>query len=444
MRSNTRRVNPKVVTHEGGQATANLSPILQLRRSVLSTLLFEGTFYESGQDIAERIKSLCMSEAIHIGEIASLAAEARNRFHLRHAPLWLLCGLIARGSGDGIVARTIEQTIQRPDEMAELVSMWNGGDRRTSKTPLPAQMKKGLARAFQKFDAYQLAKYDRKYAVKLPDVLRLVHPRPIDEAQAENWGKLRKGELETPNTWETRLSAGENKKETFEDLITSGRLGYMALLRNLRNMEEAGVDPDLIKKALLDRNGASKMFPYRFVSAARHAPRYEAEIGKAMIWAIEHQPKLLGRTVIVVDCSASMDAPVSSNSEINRKVAAATLASMINGDDVRLFVFGSTYSEIAFRRGIPGVDHIAKHRLGGTNLGAAIKFAESVCKDYDRIIVITDEQTADRVDNPENKGYMINVAPYKDGVGYGKWTHIDGFSSHALRYIYEVEREGLA
>lgn len=72
----------------------------------------------------------------------------------------------------------------------------------------------------------------------------------------------------------------------------------------------------------------------------------------------------------------------------------------------------------------------------GTYLGAAL---ETVEERYDRIIVVTDEQSHDRVAAPRGKGYMINVASARNGVGYGSWVHIDGFSEAVINYIRELE-----
>jgi hypothetical protein len=88
-----------------------------------------------------------------------------------------------------------------------------------------------------------------------------------------------------------------------------------------------------------------------------------------------------------------------------------------------------------------GVDAIVKSQQhGGTRLGMAVAEINARVK-ADRLIVITDEQSHDAVPNAFAKGYMINVASNKNGVGYGAWTHIDGFSEGVLRYIYEAERE---
>ena len=93
------------------------------------------------------------------------------------------------------------------------------------------------------------------------------------------------------------------------------------------------------------------------------------------------------------------------------------------------------------RRGFALRDAIdASQRHNGTQLGKAVERAESEASGYDRLIVITDEQAHDTVPAPKGKGYVINVASYKNGVGYGKWTHIDGWSESVVEYIRTLEQ----
>src|SRR6202007_2263470 len=109
------------------------------------------------------------------------------------------------------------------------------------RTPLSAQVKKGLAAAFTKFDEHALAKYDRAGVVRLRDVLFLCHAKPKDADQAGSWRRLIEGHLYTPDTWEVTLSRGGDKREHWERLLAEHKLGGLALLRNLRNMKDAGV-----------------------------------------------------------------------------------------------------------------------------------------------------------------------------------------------------------
>ncbi|NBP03639.1 MAG: TROVE domain-containing protein, partial [Proteobacteria bacterium] len=269
-----------LMTHEG-KAASRISPSEELRRSVLSCLLWEREFYEDGESIADRIDRL--ADKVPVQELAALAVEARTVFHLRHVPLLLLRALIRRAVGR-IVSDTICSVIQRPDEMCELLSIYWLGSRK----PLSNQMKKGLSRAFQKFTPHQLAKYNRRdKSIKLRDVLFLCHAKPKDEEQAAAWKSLVDGTLASPDTWEVALSSGGDKKETFERLIRENKLGYLALLRNLRTMVDVGCDRDLVKTAILSRrNGADKVLPFRFVAASRAAPSLEKELDIAMLASI--------------------------------------------------------------------------------------------------------------------------------------------------------------
>lgn len=428
-------------THEGAVAK-RINPVQQLRRTVMSCLLWENQFYESGQSVADRIQQLIPLVTPH--QASEIAIEAREVHNLRHVPLLLAACMAKHHRGHSIVADTISRVIKRADELAEIIVIHchiNGVSPSDAKRVLSSQMKKGIAAAFQKFDEYQLAKYNRPGAVKLRDALFLSHAKPKDKKQACVFKRLAADTMKTPDTWEVALSAGGDKREEFERMLRDGKLGYMALLRNLSNMEESGVDPSLVKAALLERKGANRVLPFRFTAAARHAPRYEREIDQALCANIELQPSLSGTTVVLVDVSGSMTwAKVSEKSELTRLDAAATLGAIVNGDDVRVLTFSTQLVEVPPRKGMAGVDVIKRSQPnGGTDLGGAIRIVNEQVK-HDRIIVITDEQSQSRVPDPVcDKAYMINVASYQNGVGYGKWTHIDGFSESVLKFIHEIE-----
>lgn len=441
MRLNTKPIAPHGHTHEGARA-APMNAEQALRRSVMSCLLWEDEFYEDGEDIAKRIVRL--AGALPAAKVAALAIEARERGNLRHVPLMLLSALTTVGKGDKIVADTIERVIRRADELSELLAVHakiNGVVPGEVRKKIPAQMKKGIARAFTKFDEYALAKYDRDGAIRLRDALFMTHPKPIDAEQAALWKRLVANQLAVPDTWEVQLSGGADKKETFERLIREGKLGYLALLRNLRNMADAGCDPDVVKAALVARKGnADRVLPFRYVAAARAAPQFEPAIDQALCEAISELPILPGRTAILVDVSSSMDTALSAKSDMKRIDAAAALGAIWPGD-VRLFTFSHQLVEVPPRRGMAGIDAIIRSQPHqGTYLGQAVGGLNQRVP-YDRIIVITDEQSADAVPDPKGLAYMINVASAQRGVGYGKWNHIDGFSEGILRYIHEIEND---
>lgn len=434
------RARNKVLTHEGAPATAP-NAREQLKRSVNACMLWEDEFYEDGESIADRIAAL----AVQVPDADHIAVEAREKMHLRHAPLWICRALAKAGK---LKASTLERVIQRADELCEFLAMyWRDG-----RQPVSWQVKRGLGAAFRKFDEYQLAKYDRGGQVKLRDVLRIVHPRPTDREQGALWGRLKDGNLKAPDTWEVALSSGADPKATWERLIGEGKLGGLAMLRNLRNMQKVGVSTEVIRQGLRKAN-VSRVLPFRFIAAARFAPQLEPDLEEALLRSLDGKPKLPGSTLILVDHSGSMQQKISSKSDMLRWDAGAGVAMVARElcEDVRVFVFAAgnvryrtTYrgEQIAFevppRRGFALRDAML-NRLdwGGTLLGKAV--AELNELNYDRLIVVTDEQSHDPVPAPKGKGYMINVASYNRGVGYGQWLHINGWSESVLDYIREVE-----
>jgi len=434
-----RKLQPR--THEGARA-AVITAEQALRRSVLSCMLWEDEFYEDGVQIAGRIHELVPQ--VEAAQVAALAVEAREKMKLRHAPLYVVREMARHATHRGLVAETLTRVIQRADELSEFVAIyWAGG-----RQPLSAQVKKGLAAAFGKFDEYALAKYDRAGAVRLRDVLFLSHARPVDEAQAALWKRLAENELATPDTWEVALSAagrgeGVQKREVWERLLAERKLGALALLRNLRNLHTAGVSEELVLGALAALK-TDRVLPFRFLAAARNAPQWESALEGAMFRALESRSGgLAGHTVLLVDVSGSMEAPLSNRSEMRRTDAAYGLAILLReiAEKVTIFTFSNAAKRVASRRGMAlrdALDQSQPH--GGTNLGASLTQVEAAVREgYDRLVVITDEQSHDRVPAPKGKGYVINVASARNGVGYGEWTHIDGWSEAVIDYITSLE-----
>lgn len=423
------------VTHEGAPA-AVLTAEQSLRRSVLACMLWEDEFYESGQTIAHRIRTLVPQ--VEPARVAALAIEARTSMKLRHAPLLLVREMARHASHRGLVAETLAQVIQRADELTEFVAIyWKDG-----RVPLSGQVKKGLAAAFPRFNEYQLAKYDRAAQVRLRDVLFLSHAKPVDAAQAALWKRLIADELAIPDTWEVALSAGgssaDAKRASWERLLTENKLGALALLRNLRNMKEAQVEESLVVAAL-DGMNTDRVLPFRFLAAARYAPQLEEPLERAMFRSVAGMKRLPGKTVVLVDVSGSMVCRLSARSEMLRTDAAYGLAVLLREicESIAVYTFSFVAKAVPPRRGFALRDAMESSQPhGGTNLGAAL---DAIRDRYDRIVVITDEQSHDTVSAPRGRGYLINVASARNGVGYGAWNHIDGFSESVVQYIHEME-----
>jgi len=430
----------RVFTREGAPAKA-FTPADELKRTLMNCLLWEDQFYEDGVSIADRIKQLV--PRIEPQRVAALAITTREDMKLRHAPLLVLREMARHATHRGLVADTLVRVIQRPDEMTELLAIYwadaLGPMQQRKRQPISAQIKKGLARAVTKFDAYQLAKYDRDGAVRIRDVLFLVHAKPKDAEQEKVWKQLVEGELSAPDTWEVSLSTGGEKRETFERLIAEKKLGGLALLRNLRLMQKAEVPRETIAGAI-EAMRVDRILPYRFITAARYAPDFEPELESAMLKSIKDHARLKGRTRLLIDVSGSMDKALSRQSEMTRLEAACGLAILAREicEKVEIFTFSNDVAKIPPRRGFALRDAIvASQPHAGTYLGKAVK---QVDLRGDRLIVFTDEQSHDKVESPLGLAYMINVASNQHGVGNGPWRRVDGFSEAVIAWIAASEQ----
>lgn len=447
-RTNVAVTAETIRTHEGAVAQ-RINADLQLRRLTLATMLFEDQFYVDGKTIADAIQEA--TKHVSTDTLSALAFECRTQQKLRHMPLFLTRELARRKDArPGLVADTLEAVIQRADELSEFLAMyWK--DQPGRKT-LSAQVKKGLARAFCKFSGFQLAKYNQDNAVKLRDVLFLCHAKPKDPEQAAVWKQLVEGTLRLPEgaTWETLQSAGEGKKtdeqkkEKWEELLKENKMGALALLRNLRNMQQANV-PDAMIRSALKEIKTERVLPFRFISAARYAPKLEPELEEAMFKCLASQEKIKGKTVLLVDVSGSMEAKISEKSEITRMDAACGVAMLLREvcDEAVIATFSHAAVMVPTRRGFALRDAIVNSQPhGGTYTAGAVQALNQSERGYDRMIVITDEQAHDGAGTPDPlaKGYFINVASYQNGIGYGKWTHIDGWSEAVIDFIREFEK----
>lgn len=472
---NSKTVIPAPRTAEGAVA-ARITPLQELIRATMSCMLWENIAYENGQSVADRIKTLV--HQVSLKEAAGVAIEARNNMKLRHVPLLIVREMarhprrdayptVNTGYASRIIGETLAEVIQRPDELTEFLAIyWKDG-----KQPLSKQVKLGLAKAFQKFDEYSLAKYNRDKDITLKDVLFLCHSKPKDVpvgalrwAKAERrfaadpafcheqrpdgfsegellYGKLIYDQLATPDTWEVELSKNGNTAEAWMRLLSENKLGDLAFLRNLRNMTDKGVSKQFIVEHAKDRKWG-RVLPFRFIVAGRVVPSMEPELESWMLKCLEGADKLPGRTVLLVDVSGSMGSALSAKSDLRRLDAACGLAMLLREvcEDVTVVTFSNQVVTVPPRRGFALRDVINQSQPhGGTYLGRAVQSLGQLGS-FDRLIVITDEQSADRPPAPPCElGYIINVASHQNGVGYGKWLHIDGFSEAVVDYIRAYE-----
>lgn len=479
---NLKTIVPAKRTHEGAVA-ARLTPLQELIRTVMSCMLWEDNFYEDGVSIADRIKKLV--HQVTLAEAAGVAVEARENMKLRHVPLLIAREMArhpARNSASvvrfndandtSIISETLARVIQRPDELSEFLAIyWKDG-----KQPLSKQVKRGLAKAFQKFNEYALAKYNRKKDIMLRDVLFLCHSKPQDvPADALPWdkaarehlantheithakfvsgmrpqgfsegellyGRLIYDRLATPDTWEVELSKGGDKSAAWTRLLLEKKLGDLAFLRNLRNMRAAGLS-DFSLAAYGDERRWGRVLPFRFIAAARMLPQLEPHLERWMLKCLEGAPKLAGRTALLIDVSGSMSSRISPKSDLSRLDAAKALAMLLREvcEEVGVYIFNGGTLHVPPRRGFALADAIGTAG-GGTDVRQAVLRSRAHFGVADRTIIITDEQSATPLPAPENdKSYCLNVAAHRNGLGYGAWLHIDGFSEAVVDYILKHE-----
>ncbi len=343
MKFNFLRKNKDIIVNHEGAKAYTLSPEEELYTAVVTAGL-SNSFYEKADERLQRIQNLIAKNDSEF--VAKLAVYARKEMHLRSVPLVLATELAKRVSGNDLVSKTVEKTVQRADEITELLAYYQlANERKDTKklNRLSKQVQKGLAKSFNNFDEYQLAKYNRKTEVSLRDALFLVHPKAKDENQQVIFNKIASDTLQTPYTWEVELSVlGQQKfatekerkiafKNKWEELIFSNKLGYMATLRNLRNILEASVSYDAIEKVcnyLSDENAVknSKQLPFRFLAAYRELRNIDSKFLSSVLEALENAVMFSAKNikgfgfdtsvVIASDVSGSMQQPVSPKSKI--------------------------------------------------------------------------------------------------------------------------------
>lgn len=428
-----------------------------LRRAVLACLLWEDLAYQDGVSVTENIASLVPQ--VDPARVAELAIECRVEQKLRHVPLFIAKEMCKHSSHKTLVGDLLPQIIRRPDELCEFLALyWEKG-----KTPLAKQVKKGLAKAFQRFDEYQLAKWNRdSKTIKLRDVMLLVHPKPNNPEQAALWGRLLKDELATPDTWEVGMSKTKSiteKKNLWERLIEENKLGSFALLKNLRNMESVGVKPSFIREALNKAN-VDMILPMNYFSAVKYAPTYVREIENMMLRSCAQFPKMKGHTIIVVDVSGSMSANIASKSEFTRMSAGISMAVLAAEMSESVTVYATAGSDLKKLhctakvrplRGFALADEILKHarELGGGGIFTrqCLEYISTQEKEKpDRIIIFSDSQDCDYSDKKTPKpfgkhNYIVDISSHNRGINYNNvWTaEISGWSENFLKYIAAYE-----
>mgnify|MGYP001549210517 CR=1 FL=1 len=260
---------PNTVNFEGGQAftqTAKLELV-----SVLLTTFLEDEFYRTEKQTTEKIREL-IKKVDNPRFVAKAALYARNTYGMRSVS-HLAAGELAKSvKGERWTKNFYAQVVRRPDDVMETLGYYLA----TYGRPVPNSLKKGLGAALARFDEHQVAKYRREHGVfKMVDAVNIVRPKATPALS-----KLVRGELAPAQTWETKLTqagdantteeVAEAKSEAWGELLRERKLGYLALLRNVRNILTQA--PELVEELsqqLADERAVrrSLVFPFQFLTA---------------------------------------------------------------------------------------------------------------------------------------------------------------------------------
>ncbi len=435
---------PWTTNHQGGTGWVR-EPKSELFLLAVANMVGRHSFHEAAESRDERyarlIRQLAVSEPEWtLGLLGWLRTEARMRTASLVGAAEFVRARLEAGA-PGFSRQAVDAVLQRPDEPGEFLAYWTSRCGRR----LPQPVKRGVADAVRRLHTGRaLLKYDTgSRGHRFGDVLELTHPAPAPDRPWQ--GELFRYALDrrhrpdraVPPAGETlltehqalmsvpvgerynlvtgpggaeRLAAagmtwealagwlhGPLDAAVWEAVIPS--MGSMALVRNLRNFDQAGVGDavaaDVARRVSdPDEVARSRQFPFRYLAAHRNAPsgRWHEALESALGHSLAQVPALSGRTLVLVDRSASMFDLPSAHTELNRADSAAIFgaALAIRAEHADLIEFGTDSRRVEIAPGESVLRALGRfHNLGGTDTADAV---ERHYREHDRVVVVTDEQ----------------------------------------------------
>ena len=427
----------KTINLAGGEAYSQTNELALV--SMLLTSFVNDQFYKSGNDTLKDLRNLI--KKVDPEFAAKAAIYARDKFGMRSITHALAGELTSELKGSELGKNFYDKVVVRVDDMTEIMSYYLIHKTSKDNPKFPNSLKKGFAKAFDKFDAYQLAKYSGKNKdLKLVDLVNIVHPVPTDRNKTA-LELLVKGDLKNTETWEAKLSqagqVAENeedlsqlKADAWTDLITSRKIGYFALLRNLRNILNQA--PNAVPAAcelLVDEKliSKSRVLPFRFATAYEEISKMGSSkgvrevlvaINQALEVSMCNVPKFDGDTLVVMDVSGSMSGRPSEIASLFGAILAKS-----NNADVLTFATRSDYKSYNPMDSVMTIRNSFRYSGGGTNIKSVFQTAN---KPYDNIIILSDFQswvgynTPTKEFNTYKSHFNCNPHVYSfDLAGYG-------------------------
>lgn len=421
----------------------------KLMTQVLTTFFNEDKYYgDNSKELVENAKEICVNDPKFV---ANLAIYARKEFHLRSVAHVLTCIVANTVESKKYTKEVLSNVVERPDDLTEILACYLS----MYGKPIPNALKKGLAENLARFNEFQISKYNGgDKAVKFKDILMLTHAKPKNDEQSELFNKILNDKLETATRWETEVSANGNNAETWESLIENNQLGYMAALRNLRNIINANPkNIDKIYNKLSDKKEvlASKQLPFRFFSAYKEVRELPNATNKvldvledAIDYSVENIERIPGKTAICIDCSGSMSSPISQNSKVRCNEIASLLGAMANKicDEAIIYTFTTSAQKqtISKRSSILETTKEISFSFGGTNISSPIaKMIQDKVK-VDRIIILSDNEANSQFKIMQSKWIPITcqsvVDDYREIYGKDVWIHAIDLMGYGTQQFY--------
>lgn len=397
--------NTKLTKNKEGHVAYSMSDKELLMSQVLTTFFNENKFYgDNSKQLIETATKIIADGGAKF--VANLARYARKEMHLRSVSHVLTCIVANHLYSKSYTKITATDVIERADDITEILACYLD----MFGKPIPNALKKALATAMNTFDAYAFKKYNGgNKSIKFKDVLKLTHAKPKDAKQEKIFNQILNDTLPAIQTWQTELSSNGNTEESWEILLENNKLGYMAALKNLRNIINA--NPKNIDKAyeLLTNKEAvlkSKQLPFRFFSAYQELQKVTKAGTKvfdvletAIEYSVENMQKLPGTTVIAIDTSGSMSDSISDKSDIRCCDIARLLGVLATRicDNAIVYTFNNSLEKqaISTRSGIIETAMKIPFNGGGTNLTLPLQEMINKKIHADRLIMLSDNEIND-------------------------------------------------